>query len=340
MKYELQGVLALDAIILVTIGLAVGYLVTVRIQRPPAGLFVRSDIAIMAALLVLTPFAYLNMPAWLVCTIFALIIFLAVQFTLAPVIGGRSALGAAASVCVFEVVAYFVGWSTAMMIMNDVALVIVAIGVTNMWVQTAMKPPLVAGLALILMVYDTVATWIVSLTADFVNLVNGIPFAPMLAARYAPEPIGFGLGDVLLLTVWPLAAIKAYGRNAGICAVTINVLLMAAMFAGFATTTITLIPVLTPLGPLIVAQHLYWRRRAPTTVAPRVPLETALRAPAIAHSSKSRDAYGTTLSAWIALHEGEIVGTGDSPGTARRAARRAGITEVPVTTLATHEGTL
>ncbi|GAB3990575.1 hypothetical protein GCM10029978_118820 [Actinoallomurus acanthiterrae] len=322
MNHELWGALALDATVLVTIGLAVGYLAKVRMPRPPAGLFVRSDIVIMVVLLVVMPFAYLNMPAAVVCTVFGLIVFVGLQVTLAPVIGGQTATAAATLVCAFEVVAYFAGWSTALMVVNDGALVIVAAGVTNMWVQAAMKPSLVAGLAAALVVYDTVATGLTSVTAHFMHLVDGIPFAPMLAARYAPGPIMIGLGDTLMLTLWPLVALKSYGRVAGICAVVVDVLLMAAVFAGFASGAITWIPLLTPLGLLIVAQHLYWRRRAPVVVPVRAPLEAALRA-----------AHGEGEGTWIALHEGEVVGRGDSPGAARRAARETGIAEVPVTAL-------
>ncbi|MCO6007357.1 hypothetical protein NE236_20465 [Actinoallomurus purpureus] len=325
MNHGLQGALALDTVVLVTIGLAVGYLAKVRMPRPPAGLFVRSDIVIMVALLVIMPFAYLDMPAALVCTVFGLTVFVGLQFTLAPLIGGRGAVAVATPACAFEIVAYFAHWSTALMLVNDVALVVVATGVTNLWVQTGMRPPLVAGFAAALVVYDTVATGLSSVTSDFMHLVNGIPFAPMLAARYTPEPIMMGLGDTLMLTLWPLVAIKSYGRAAGICAIAVDVLLMAAVFAGFATGAITYIPLLTPLGLLIVAQYFYWRRRIPVVVPVRDPLEAALRA----SYGEDEPADGT----WVALHEGKVVGRGDSPGAARRTAREAGVAEVPVTAL-------
>ena len=327
MNHELQGALALDAVVLVTIGLAVGYLARVRMPRPPAGVFVRSDIAIMVALLVIMPFAYLNMPVALVCTVFGLTVFVGLQFTLAPVIGGRTAMATATLVCAFEIVTYAADWTTALMVTNDVALVVVAAGVTNMWVQAAMKPPLVAAFATALAVYDTVATGLASVTADFTHLVTGIPFAPMLAARYEPEPIMMGLGDTLMLTLWPLVAIKAYGWVAGVCAIVIDVVLMAAVFVGFATGAITWIPLLTPLGLLILAQYAYWRRRAPAAVPVRPPLEAALLTPEASPSA--------ARGAWVALHDGEVVGTGDSPGAARRAARVAGVTDVPVIALAT-----
>jgi hypothetical protein len=330
---DLLGVLVLDAVVLATIGLAIGYLTKARMPRPPAGLFVRSDIAIIVTLLVIMPFAYLHMPVALVCTVFGLTVFIGLQFTLAPVIGGRGAMAAATLLCAFEIVADVAGWSTGLMVGNDIALVIVAIGVTNMWVQAAMKPPLVAGLAAALVVYDTAATGLTSVTADFVHMVNGIPFAPMLAARYEPEPIMLGLGDTLMLTLWPLVAIKAYGRLAGICAIAIDVAVLAAMFAGFASGLITTVPVLTPLGVLIVAQYLYWRRRNPAVFPTRDPLEAALRTSEAAPTGGYGNASGNEAATWVAVHDGRIVGTGDSPGTARRAARAAGVTDVPVTAL-------
>jgi hypothetical protein len=136
-----------------------------------------------------------------------------------------------------------------------------------------------------------------------------------------------------MLTLWPLVAIKAYGRLAGICAIAIDVAVLAAMFAGFASGLITTVPVLTPLGVLIVAQYLYWRRRKPTVFPTRAPLEAALRTSEAAPTGGYGNASGNEAATWVALHDGRIVGTGDSPGTARRAARAAGVTDVPVTAL-------
>jgi hypothetical protein len=329
MNEALWGTLALDAVVLVTSALAVGYLSKVGMPRPPAGLFVGSDIVIMVALLVIMPFAYLNLPVAFAATMFGLTVFAGLQFTLAPIIGGRGALALAVLLCAFEITAYIVGWPTALMISNDAALVVMAVGVTNMWAQTGMKPHLVAGLAAALVVYDTLATVFTTMTADFIQLVDGIPFAPMLAARYGPSPVAMGLGDLLMLTLWPLVVLKAYGRIAAIAAAAINTTLLAAMFAAFATGALTLVPVLTPLGMLVVAQFLYWHHRNPNLIPRRPAVEDALNTSQQLPSSHRTHPSPT----WIAIHNGTVVATANTPGLARRAARIAGITEIPAITL-------
>ena len=73
--------------------------------------------------------------------------------------------------------------------------------------------------------------------------------------------LGIGLGDLLLATVGPLALRKAFGRRAGLAAVTLSVASIAVLLAlldqGLVRVTI---PAMVLLGPLTVAQYLVWRR--------------------------------------------------------------------------------
>jgi len=314
--------LVLYLLILLTVGVAASYFARVTMPRPPVGRFVWADIWIMVVALVAMPFAYMHMPVGLVVTIFGVVVFTVSQLALSPMLGGRNAALAAALLCAADVAAYFAGWSAAVLVVNDLTMILLTVGVANLWVQTGMKAAHVAGLAAALTVYDALATGMSSLTTDFVSRVEGLPFAPILATGYGPVSSLAGLGDCLMLAVWPLVAAKAYGKAAGWWAAVIEGTLLLGLTLAVLFTELEFVPLLLPLGPLIVGQHLFWRRgdraRALRSGPDRVELTEALAdLPAAARS-------------WVALHEGAVVATGASPGTARRAARQAGVTAVPV----------
>jgi hypothetical protein len=284
---------------------------------------------IMIVLLVLLPFLYLRLPAGLVAALFGFVVFGALLTTLTPVMRGGYAAALVVTLTAADVAAYTAGWPVAMLVLNDLAVMILVVGVTNMWVQTGMTAGHIAWLAAALTVYDTLATGIGTVTADFVGRVIGLPFAPLLATRYGADPIILGMGDCLMLTVWPLVAAKTYGRVAGLLAAALDVVLFAAvMGAFFAGLLGRSLPLLTLLGPLIIAQYLFWRRRARRGV------------PGLGHARRdladTLGAYGELArvgrpGTWVAVVGGRLVGTGTSPGTARRAARRAGVAPIPVT---------
>lgn len=202
---------------------------------------------------------------------------LIVQMTLAPLVGGGPALVAAAAICVGQVVAAAAGARTVLIVVNDLTVLLLTVGVTNLWAQTGMTPWHVAALAAALTVYDTLATGVTTLTADFVGRFLGLPLAPVLAVQYGPSPIAIGLGDCLMLALWPLVADRVYGRAAALWALAVDAGLLAVLLAGFAIRVLPSgVPVLTPLGPLMVAQVLLWHRlRAGAGHPPEDPIVTA-----------------------------------------------------------------
>jgi hypothetical protein len=115
-----------------------------------------------------------------------------------------------------------------------------------------------ALLGAFLTVYDVLATSVLPLTSDLFNRLAGLPLAPLIAWGSGSSVVGIGLGDLLLATVFPLVMRKAFGRLAGIVALvlalaTLGVLLVLPLQGVF--------PVMLVLGPLMVLQCLYWRRR-------------------------------------------------------------------------------
>jgi hypothetical protein len=128
-----------------------------------------------------------------------------------------------------------------------------------------MKAGHVALLAGVLTLYDLIATSLLPLTTDLLGRLAGTPFMPMVIWGTGHDRLGIGLGDLLLATVFPLVMRKAFGRAAGLVALastlsTLGALLTLLELRGVPAT----LPAMTPLGPLMVLQYVYWvRRRGP-----------------------------------------------------------------------------
>lgn len=318
------------------------YLTRVRVPRPPVGVYVPADIVMLCVGVVLAPLIYLALPGAVDSALFGLVLCLAVQFTLAPVCGGRwawcLALLAAAVTVAFDVVAG--GSDVGVRICTDVLLATAVVGVTNLWVQSGMRASHTAALAGALTFYDLVATTLTHVTERFADQVAGRPFAPLLALTGGGRPVAVGLGDLLLLVLFPLVAAKAYGRTAAVVAGVVGVTVTSAISALFALGVLSSgFPLLTALGPLIVAQHVLWSRhtggerttaawregaapgadRRPTEPDPRVGAALTAVLP-----------EGLPEDTWLAVHQGRVLASAASPGRALREARRRTPTADPV----------
>ena len=329
MRFLAPG-LALDTMTIAVPAVALVYRARVTMPRPPVGVFTRSDIVTMIVLLALMPYAYLHLPVTVVIVLFGASLLGMAHLTLAPVLGTRPALLAALVLCGTTVSSGAFGWHVGVIVANDLILVLAVVGVANMWTQTGITPGQVAGLAAALTVYDLLATGLSTTTISFVDQVAGKPFAPLLMSGFGARATFIGMGDCLLLTIWPLVAASTYGRLAASLAVAVDVLLLASIRIGFLTGLLVKpVPVATPLGILIVVQYLFWRRRTRPKASIRSFVDVALH---------PLPGVGSAQDEWVAVHDGKVVASGYSPGTARKAARLVGLAPVPVTLLAQHPG--
>ncbi|MFE3501819.1 hypothetical protein [Kitasatospora sp. NPDC059160] len=328
---------ALSAAVAVEIAVAARYLARVRMPRPPVGVYTGGDVAVLCTGVVLAPLLYTALPGAAVSAVFGLVLCLAVQFTLAPLLttaGLRAApwsWAAALAGTAATALAALTGHPDAARAGSGLLIAVAVVGVANLWTQSGLRAGHTAALAAVLTAYDLAATTLTDTTARFFTQVQDRPFAPMLALTGGDRPVGLGLGDLLLLVLFPLVAAKAYGRAAAWSAALTGVLVTSAVSACFALGALSGgFPLLTALGPLIVAQHLYWRRRSggerttarwregrpgPAPAPSGTELAAALAAPA---------PEGTPPGSWLALGAGRVLGTGPTPGLARRDARRQG----------------
>jgi hypothetical protein len=149
--------------------------------------------------------------------------------------------------------------SPARPLANDVVLLLVIVGASNVWAQSGVRARDAAVLGLGLPVYDGMATSVLGQTGDLLRHVANGPFAPLVAWPLGPAEHweAIGLGDLLLVASFPLVLRKAFGRSAGLLglAVALGVLvtLLALPLAGT-------FPVMVVLGPLMALQYVGWMR--------------------------------------------------------------------------------
>lgn len=240
------------------------------IARPPIGVTNAWDITFLMAGILIIPYLYLLLPLWLVTAVLCLETGSLIYFIGEPLVGARPVLWLLAIVLVAADVAAAVIYgvhSSVFYVVNNLVLVLVVVGCSNIWAQGGMQARHAAVLAAYLAVYDLIFTALLPVTDDLFARLAGLPFAPLFAWPAGTEGrwLALGLGDVLLAAVFPLVMHKAFGRRAGPAAVLLALavicLLLGIPAAGLPLATF---PVMVVLGPVMIAQYLFWIRRRRT----------------------------------------------------------------------------
>lgn len=315
---------------------ALVYHAKLRMPRPAIGVYNRSDILIMSLLVVVMPILYVRISGVLVSVFFGLMCYVALQVALAPLARGRASWLIAAALCAADVVCTEWAGPHGAMVVNDVVIGIAVIGAANLWVQSGMRSVHIAWFAAFLAVYDLVATSLTSSTEDFIHRVHGIAFAPEWVFTLGHDPVAIGLGDLLLLSVFPLAAHRSFGVVAGIAAAVVGVAVVAAYALAYRYGVLHgAAPVLTVLGPLVLVQHHVWirlRAHERTTGDWRRHGEPAAEGALAEEEIRDADSVPPPDGPegfWVAVAGTRVVGMAATPGAARRKARENGCTTVP-----------
>jgi hypothetical protein len=235
-----------------------------ELMRPPIGVFDWHDVVFMLVAIVVVPIAYLALPRAVVGTILCLLALNIFWFGLEPVLRYRSLVWpAAAGLVAADVVVNVTSPAGALWVvaLNDLELVLLAVFVTNVLVQSGMRARDLAFLVSGLAVYDMVVTTYLGVMGDLLRRLATLPFAPLVAWREG-DWLAVGLGDLLIVVLAPLVLRKAFGRTAGlVCAVT-SVAAVAGMLAAIRLGWFSRpIPALVVLGPLLLPQYAWWRLR-------------------------------------------------------------------------------
>ncbi|MFF4393467.1 hypothetical protein ACFY0G_43150 [Streptomyces sp. NPDC001552] len=108
---------------------------------------------------------------------------------------------------------------------NSTVVVLIVVSATNLNVQGGMRLKNVAWFLLALTVYDAFFAWVVPLTQQLSDAVQGYPYAPAAGLRIGEE-LGavVGMGDLLAYALFTTTAYRAYakrGLRTGIALVTL-----------------------------------------------------------------------------------------------------------------------
>lgn len=234
-----------------------------RVVRPPVGVFNLSDITFMVCGIVLVPYLYLALPAWVVVLLLAGGTLSLVYFLWEPISSKRTTVLVVSGATVVVDLCVFVGFgsgSNLFFAVNNFVLVASVVSLTNLWVQSGMKARDITVLALFLTAYDLAATWLMPLMFEVLTHLATLPFSPMVVWRLSHNGpvIGLGLGDLLLASAFPLVLRKAFSHQAGIVAMIVAALCLLCVLL---LPTDIVFPVMIVLGPLMVVQYAYWSRR-------------------------------------------------------------------------------
>jgi hypothetical protein len=242
------------------------YLRRYKLTRPPIGVLNGFDLGVMLVAIVLAPYLYLALPAWLAVVLLGTGFF-SVLFTVGepilPTRAGNSVLTLLLIGADLGAAWHFGPQSPLFYATNNLVLLLAIIGMVNLWTQAGMRAQHVAILAAALTLYDFIFTTRLSLMSDLGGQLALLPFAPQLAWPLGEngQALSLGLGDALMLALVPLVMRKAFGPPAGVAAVVINGLAITGIVLLLVFAPVAIFPVMVVLGPLTVAQYLYWMRK-------------------------------------------------------------------------------
>lgn len=231
----------------------------VRMERPPVGTFNARDVTILLVIIGILPFVYGWLPDWVVTCIFVVTFASALYIGYAPMLGRVGiwlSIGLLfgfniwSSHYIMGTVAGWDWWYTQ----QSIVVLLGAIAVCNLYVQGGMKLQHVAWLALGLAGYDIIFASYYPLTGRLLARYITHPLTPVIGMRFGKVDYALGLGDLLVYSLFFVAAYKAYGRRAAAIAAGVIVL-----FGGVATAYISLLFNFTNanLDELIPAQSLF-----------------------------------------------------------------------------------
>src|SRR3989440_1439894 len=154
-----------------------------QISSPPIGVFNVQDLAVMVLLIILVPLFYLILPLWLTAALLLLAATSILYFTWEPLLRARWAIWlATVTLLVVDSGAAFLGTKqNAFFAVNNIVLLAMGMGITNLWAQSGMKARDTALLGILLALYDFIATVQLPLMGELVARLSDLPLAPLVA---------------------------------------------------------------------------------------------------------------------------------------------------------------
>lgn len=161
-----------------------GYFRRYEIARPPIGVFNLKDIALMICCIILVPFLYLVLPSWFAAGLLGLLTLSVLFFTGEPLLPTRWIIWLGALVLLLLDIGAALVLGTkhnGFFAINNAVLIIVIVGISNLWAQSGMKARDATLLGMLLAVYDVIATFQLPLMSDVLTRLATVPFTPLIA---------------------------------------------------------------------------------------------------------------------------------------------------------------
>jgi len=233
-----------------------------EMPRPPLGVLNLGDVAFTFACIIIVPMLYLLLPIWFVMGLLLLASFSLVYFALEPMLPRALVWGLTTLLMGADLAAGFALGTDhpGFLVVNNLVVIISVISIANAWTGSGMKAREAAILSGLLIGYDFIATAQLSVMGDLFTRLTALPLAPMVAWGQGQAYASIALGDLLLLTLFPLTLWKGYGAKAGLIALGVG---LAAVALLMVVPRSGLFPLMVVLGPLMVVQYLWWGRNRP-----------------------------------------------------------------------------
>jgi hypothetical protein len=238
------------------------YFQHVQMPRPPIGVFSLSDVLMVFVFIVLMPMLYIWLPTWMMIGLLLVSGLSLVYFVLEPLKSHRLIWMLTLILIGADLLSGFaLGTQHPIyQCINNIVIALGVISISNTWAQSGMKARDAAILGSLLIVYDFIASTQYSLMGDLFARLSTLPLSPLMMWGQGEQYVAIGLGDLLMLTVFPLTMYKGFGMRAGLIALIVG---LTAVTALVMLPIINVFPVMVVLSPLIVIQYIIWRRRSP-----------------------------------------------------------------------------
>jgi hypothetical protein len=258
--------------VIVVCGGALAYFRRVRMERPAVGTFNARDVVILLFFIGVLPFVYGVLPIPLVTCLLVL------TFASALYIGYRPLLGPVGIWLGIGLLFGFNIWSSnhimgtltgwqVWFIEQAIMVALAAIAVCNLYLQGGMKLRHVAAMALGLAGYDVIFAAYYPLTGRLIARYLTHPLTPLLGIRLGYIDYAVGLGDLLVYSLFFVAAYKAYGARAATIAAGVIVVMggIATAFIPFLFSFTNanldvLVPAQSLFGPAAFVTYLWMKR--------------------------------------------------------------------------------
>ncbi len=261
---------------LASAGCALLFFKQVRLERPAIGVFNGRDIGVLIFFILVLPLIYLVLPHVAITVLLTLTFTGAMYMALRPLLRPRYLwpliiflLGGDIWIA-YHYLDTVIGWQVYW-VFTSVVMLLVSVGVANLYVQGGMRLRHVAWFSFILAFYDLFFVMVIPLSQQLADLFIGRPLDPSIGFRMGADNANIGLGDLLVFCCFTIAAYKGFGRKGAITSFVI-ITIFGALLPSLSPLIIDfvvranvgiVVPAQASFGPAALVTYFWLARKAP-----------------------------------------------------------------------------